>query len=233
MNALFTADFDEEGAGLPNVVEELAMFEHAGVGLAREEGYRLFLAMAQLKQAHGLASIRLFGKVLGTTSDYYVVEGKHATPPTPTPPSKNPSEPELPGAGLNECVYFVASGAAGAFEQLPDVLPEQVAASFRIKKLFTGDLDAPVARTPTLTRTLALTRTSFEPSPSPALLTLTLTLPHSRPHPHPHPTPPLTPTPTLTPNPNQVACYPPFPGKEREYLRTQIARIAQAANPSP
>ena len=139
MNALFTADFDEEGAGLPNVVEELAMFEHAGVGLAREEGYRLFLAMAQLKQAHGLASIRLFGKVLGTTSDYYVVEGKHATPPTPTPPSKNPSEPELPGAGLNECVYFVASGAAGAFEQLPDVLPEQVAASFRIKKLFTGD----------------------------------------------------------------------------------------------
>ena len=99
MNALFTADFDEEGAGLPNVVEELAMFEHAGVGLAREEGYRLFLAMAQLKQAHGLASIRLFGKVLGTTSDYYVVEGKHATPPTPTLPSKNPSEPELPGAG--------------------------------------------------------------------------------------------------------------------------------------
>ena len=67
MNALFTADFDEEGAGLPNVVEELAMFEHAGVGLAREEGYRLFLAMVQLKQAHGLASIRLFGKVLGTT----------------------------------------------------------------------------------------------------------------------------------------------------------------------
>ena len=176
MNALFTADFDEEGAGLPNVVEELAMFEHAGVGLAREEGYRLFLAMAQLKQAHGLASIRLFGKVLGTTSDYYVVEGKHATPPTPTPPSKNPSEPELPGAGLNECVYFVASGAAGAFEQLPDVLPEQVAASFRIKKLFTGDLDAPVARAPTLTRTRALTRTSFEASPSPALVTLTFTL---------------------------------------------------------
>merc|ERR1719424_154320 len=168
MSALFTADFDEEGAGLPNVVEELAMFEHAGVGFAREEGYRLFLAMAQLKQAHGLASIRLFGKVLGTQSDYYVVEGKHATPPTPTPPSKNPSEPELPGAGLNECVYFVASGVAGAFEQLPDVRPEQVAASLRIKKLFTGDLGAP------------------------------------------------------------VACYPPFPGVERDYLRTQIARIAQA-----
>ena len=168
MSALFTADFDEEGAGLPNVVEELAMFEHAGVGFAREEGYRLFLAMAQLKQAHGLASIRLFGKVLGTQSDYYVVEGKHATPPTPTPTSKNPQEPELPGAGLNECVYFVASGVAGAFEQLPDVRPEQIAASLRIKKLFTGDLGAP------------------------------------------------------------VACYPPFPGVERDYLRTQIARIAQA-----
>ena len=144
------------------------MFEHAGVGFAREEGYRLFLAMAQLKQAHGLASIRLFGKVLGTQSDYYVVEGKHATPPTPTPTSKNPQEPELPGAGLNECVYFVASGVAGAFEQLPDVRPEQIAASLRIKKLFTGDLAAP------------------------------------------------------------VACYPPFPGVERDYLRTQIARIAQA-----
>ena len=25
-----------------------------------------------------------------------------------------------------------------------------------------------------------------------------------------------------------VACYPPFPGEERHYLRTQIARIAQA-----
>ena len=68
MNALFTADFDDEDPGLPNVVEELGLFEQAGVGLAREEAYRLFLAMAGLKKANGLASIRFFGKVGGRTS---------------------------------------------------------------------------------------------------------------------------------------------------------------------
>jgi len=167
-NALFMADPDEEQTGVPNVVEEMGFFEFAGVGLAREDAFRLYLAMSGLKETYGLKSVRFFGKILGTKKDYYVVEGTYATKPAATPYTGDGTAPEEPGSGLNACAYYVANGVSDAFELLPDTTPDAVLASMAIKKYFTGELGAP------------------------------------------------------------VNCYPPFPGAEKEYLRAQIARIAQA-----
>ena len=153
---------------MPNVVEEMSFFEWAGVGLPREEAFRLFLAMGQLKAAEGLKSVRFFGKVLGTAADYYVLEGTYATAPPAAEFSGEGTAPEGPGSGLNACAFYVANSVSDPFVLLPDTTPEQVLASATIKKYFTGDLSAP------------------------------------------------------------VACYPPFPGGEKEYLRAQIARIAAA-----
>ena len=173
--ALFTSSsVDEDEAGVPNVSEELALFEWAGVGLSPEEGHRLCLAMSLLKTEYGLSSARFFGKVLGTGADYYVVEGAYATPPPPGAPATDGSVPvEAPGTGLNTYAYFVAPSVASKFVALPDVTPAQVVASRSIRKYFTGDLSAP------------------------------------------------------------VACYPPFPGVEKNYLRAQLARLSVATVLAP
>jgi radial spoke head protein 4A len=125
--------------------EQMPMFEWAGVGLAQEETYRLYLAMLALKKAHGLVAVRFFGKIFGTKADYVIVEGRAADPAVHVPPSKVGSTPaEAPGVGLNTFCYFVAPSAADEFVLLEDVTPEQVVASSGIRKYFTGELSATV-----------------------------------------------------------------------------------------
>lgn len=165
---LHQVDTSEEDEGLPNLFDEACMFEWAGVGLSQAELYRLFLAMMQLKAKHALKSVRFFGKILGTSSDYFVIEGvlSELPPAAAEDASAVPAEPS--GAGLNACVYFVSGDVSAEWTQLPDVQPAHVVAACAVRKYCTGNLDAP------------------------------------------------------------MRCYPPFPGKEREYLRAQIARIAAA-----
>ena len=47
---------------LPNVMELAFFFEQAGVGLAREELYRIFLALRQLVFSYPLTSVRFWGR---------------------------------------------------------------------------------------------------------------------------------------------------------------------------
>lgn len=145
-------DTSEADAGVPNLPEEASWFEWAGVGLPRGELPRLFGAMTALKAQSGLQSVRFFGKVLGTKSDYYVVEGTRAggseggTAAEAAAAGATPAE--APGTGLNTHVYFVARDPSAAFVRLPDVLPAQVVAAMQIKKYLTGELEAPVKSYP-------------------------------------------------------------------------------------
>jgi len=173
-NKLFSVNVAD--SGVPDVLEDMSFFEWAGVGLPREESYKLMLAMAELKQENAdLGSIRLFGKVLGTGSDYYVLEATYADGCAPAADASAPrtwdgkSGPvpdEAPGTGLNQCCYFVSNDVSAPFVQLPHTTPAQVVASAQVKKFLSGDLEA------------------------------------------------------------DVACYPTFPGKEKHFLRAQLARIA-------
>jgi len=164
---------EEEPAELtPNdVPAERSLFECAGVGLGKEETYRVYASLLSLQQTKALATVRFFGKVLGTEKDYYVAEATYTDPPAPPeeePPAPPGAPPEEPGVGCNTFVYFVANDPAGEWTVLPDVTPHMIVSSKPIHKYLTGDLSA------------------------------------------------------------DVRAYPPFPGKEKEYLRTLIARIAQA-----
>jgi len=138
---LFQVDTADTDTGIPNVLEEMGFFSWAGVGLGDDTTYRLFLAMTTLKGSEGLKSVRFFGKIMGTSKSYFVVEGvaAKAKPATGAPADAEPS-----GTGLNACVYFVANDLSEEFVQLPDVTPAAVIASRSIKKYFTGDLEAPV-----------------------------------------------------------------------------------------
>jgi len=111
--------------------------------------------------------VRFWGKVTGTMRDYLVAECQYANPSahesaaSQEPPAKpKPGAPEpIPlekvGEGLNSYVYYVVGyeyGPDGIFGhytydkwiKLPPLRPDHIMATRKIKKLFTGVLDAPV-----------------------------------------------------------------------------------------
>ena len=103
----------------------MSLFEWAGVGLAPEELYRVFLAMTAIKAEHSLKAVRFFGKMLGTQGDYYVVQGLRTTPAPAAAASGEGVPPEPAGTGLNTLAYFVSTDVSLPFTQLPDVTPQQ------------------------------------------------------------------------------------------------------------
>jgi radial spoke head protein 4A len=67
---------DDIETPLPNLHELAYYFEQAGVGLGKEETFRVWLAMKQLVERYPLDSIRFWGKLFGIEQNYYVVEVK-------------------------------------------------------------------------------------------------------------------------------------------------------------
>ncbi|XP_056132818.1 radial spoke head protein 4 homolog A [Lampris incognitus] len=188
---------------LPNVSEIGFYLEQAGVGLAREEMQRIFLALKQLVGSQPLQRCRLWGKILGIECNYVIAEAEYREgwdeeeqeaddeerevethagdeeenemDPLPLstykPPPLVPKEPSRTGA--NKFVYYVCKEPGLPWVKLPSVTPVQINTARRIRKFFTGRLDAPV-------------------------------------------------------NSN-----PPFPGNEANYLRAQISRISAGTQVSP
>lgn len=127
--------------------DQMPMFAWAGVGLSKEETYRIYLSMQKLAKDKSLPVVRFFGKIFGTKADYLIIEAtgnKEAHKPAAA--GKEGDTPaEEPGVGLNACTYFVSGTSCEDFVQLEDVTPEQVLKSMAIRKYFTGNLSAPVA----------------------------------------------------------------------------------------
>lgn len=180
--ALLAAVKPEEEASVPapvaDVLSESKLFECAGVGFSPEETHRVYVSLVALQKEKELASVRYFGKFLGVPGDYHIAEATYTTPPEPEegyePPPPPPGAPvEESGTGCNTFVYFAATDPSAGWTVLPDVTPQQITCSKRIRKYLTGDLSA------------------------------------------------------------DVRAYPPFPGKEKEYLRSLIATIFAATTLCP
>lgn len=54
----------------------MAYFEQAGVGIGKEETFRVWLALKQLVEKYPLDSIRFWGKIMGIEDNYYIAEVK-------------------------------------------------------------------------------------------------------------------------------------------------------------
>lgn len=65
---------DDMETPLPNLQELCYYFEQAGVGLGREETFRIWLAMKSLVEKYPLESIRFWGKLFGIEENYYIAE---------------------------------------------------------------------------------------------------------------------------------------------------------------
>jgi len=145
---------EEEATGtVADLLTQRTLFECAGAGLSSAETYRVYVGLVSLQKAKDLASVRFFGKVLGTKADYYIAEATYNTPPEPEegeePPPPPPGAPvEETGTGCNAFVYFVTTDPSGSWTPLPDVTPQQIVCSKRIRKYLTGELAAPVRAYP-------------------------------------------------------------------------------------
>ncbi|XP_008322109.1 radial spoke head protein 6 homolog A-like [Cynoglossus semilaevis] len=161
---------------LPNVNEISFFLEQAGVGLGREETQRTFLALKQLVDSQELLRCRLWGKILGIESNYYIaeVEGKELDEEEEEQPDRTEEEqkdadtddkeenavpqstykppPVVPketvGTGANKFLYYVCKEPGLPWIKLPSVTPAQIDVSRQIRKLFTGRLEAPVKSYP-------------------------------------------------------------------------------------
>lgn len=61
---------------LPNCLQLAYIFEQAGVGIGRENMFRIFLALKQLTREHVLLNVRFWGKIFGIEKDYFIAEGE-------------------------------------------------------------------------------------------------------------------------------------------------------------
>ncbi|KAM7410668.1 hypothetical protein PAMA_001891 [Pampus argenteus] len=162
---------------LPNLSEIGFYMEQAGVGLGREEMQRIFLALKQLVESQALQHCRLWGKILGTKSNYIIAEAMYREddeeeeqsaeeaaeeeerqaetrenemdPFTQSTCKPLPAVPnEAIGTGANKFLYYVCKEPGLPWVKLPTVSPAQITVARQIRKFFTGRLDAPVVSYP-------------------------------------------------------------------------------------
>lgn len=88
------------------------------------------------------------GKGMGEVEDEDENKEKEYEPPKSTykPPPIIPKEEN--GTGANKYVYFVCNEPGKPWVKLPPVTPAQIVCARKIKKFFTGRLDAPVVSFP-------------------------------------------------------------------------------------
>lgn len=88
----------------PNLNEVNFYMEQAGLGLGRMEMQRIFLAVKQLAQSEQLPQCRLWGKILGTESNYVIAEAayKEGEEDEEQKPEELPEEEEAPAEDQEE-----------------------------------------------------------------------------------------------------------------------------------
>jgi len=138
-------------------LKDNAMFTWAGVGFSKQESYHVAMSLRKLaSDSPSIEKLRLWGKVLGTTGDYYVAEGvlqsipkaPDAAPPVPALPDSPEYDVEPRGDGANSFTYWVTSGGSAPWVRLPAARASHVVAARSIKKMLTGSLDSPVHSMP-------------------------------------------------------------------------------------
>eukprot|EP01112_Ceratiomyxa_fruticulosa_P018342 TRINITY_DN5842_c0_g1_i1.p1 TRINITY_DN5842_c0_g1~~TRINITY_DN5842_c0_g1_i1.p1 ORF type:complete len:551 (-),score=159.63 TRINITY_DN5842_c0_g1_i1:322-1821(-) len=142
----------------PDLLEEANILEWAGVGIGKEETYRIMLSMKFLLEKNPLKSVRLFGKILGTKRDYYVCEAQYKDgegeldeqeeAENVNAAKKEASIPSEEFVGTNKHTYWVCNKPGDEWVKLPNVTPAQISTARKISKFFTGDLDANVISYP-------------------------------------------------------------------------------------
>lgn len=129
---------------IPNLAEQAAMLEWAGIDFGQDNTFLLQKALKRLAVLSGATQLKFFGKIYGTQKDYWVVQGKLGF--TEEEPENDTIEPR--GQGANAVVFWVTDSLLNDWIQLPDAQPETLQVSRLIKHVFTGNLNTPIDSNP-------------------------------------------------------------------------------------
>lgn len=133
---------------VPDLLKEGRIFEWAGISFGEKEYFLMQRSLAKLAGKTSASKIRLWGKIYGTTKDYYVAEGIKEGEDEGEGEAEKPADFEARGTGVNQFVYWVAHDALSEWKQLPDLLPKDLSAARKIKVVFTGDLERKLVTNP-------------------------------------------------------------------------------------
>jgi radial spoke head protein 4A len=135
---------------IPDFMEEASMLEWAGVGFGELESYQIMCSLRKLAaenmEGDGIKKLRFWGKILGTSADYYVAEGQLEA--AGDADENDPDEPEPQGSGPNAFTFWVTTSLTGTWEKLPHIKPKHIIAARKIKKILTGDISSKVITHP-------------------------------------------------------------------------------------
>ena len=131
---------------VPDYVELFNKFSFCGLSLGTKESLLLTNSLRNLSSTLGAGQVSFFGKIFGTTKDYYVAE---ATDIDAAPDTNYENDMEKRKEdGFNRNVFFVTNNLWEKWVELPDVKPKQIIISRKIKYFFTGNLNKKIHSNP-------------------------------------------------------------------------------------
>ncbi|CAE8642950.1 unnamed protein product, partial [Polarella glacialis] len=123
----------------------------AGVGFGGLESYKVMCSLRNLgakEKDAGISELRLWGKVLGTDSDYYVAEARREGGGDEEGEEPDPDMEPAGAEGANRFTYYVCTDLAGDWRRLPHIKPREIIAARSIKRILTGHAQSKVVTHP-------------------------------------------------------------------------------------
>lgn len=90
---------------MTDLVEDMKMFEWAGIAIGVEETFRLQKSLRRHAAISGATELRFWGKIHCTLNDYWILEGELLE----NEETEVPREVETRGEGVNKKVYWVTN----------------------------------------------------------------------------------------------------------------------------
>ena len=129
---------------LPNYIQHAQLLEWAGVSFGDDYNYIIQKSLKRLASLSGALTLRFWGKIYGSSADYWVAQG------TLDYQEEEPvnSAQEIRGDGANTNVYWVTNDLLKDWVQLPESNPDNLQTAKNIKVCLTGNLNAKVLTCP-------------------------------------------------------------------------------------
>lgn len=129
---------------MQDILHDIELFAWAGISFGKQEAYLLQKSLKLLAGSSGASSLRFFGKIQGTKSDYYIVEATIEGEAEAAEGEEKDPLTEAAGTGVNRFAYFVTNSPFSKWTKLPDLTPSHLAVSRKIRYILTGDLEKPI-----------------------------------------------------------------------------------------
>jgi radial spoke head protein 4A len=117
------------------------ILEWGGISFSKNEWFKIRLAMKKLLVESNAVSLRFWGKIFGTESDYYIIQGSLKNYPLTNP---KPYIESRGNEGLNRYTFWVSNSLLEGWSELPDITASQLIASRNFKYYLTGNLNSKV-----------------------------------------------------------------------------------------